>query len=125
MIENEKPQDGLLFVDENNPNDFIIFNFYTWVSIIKGIMVFYGQKTEDEAQRIINNTPLFTRPPQNYLEASLLGHEEEYYWAMVMSHGERFFDKGYSYTAPEGYLAWEDNYIQEHNLAKASLFFND
>ncbi|WP_312689902.1 hypothetical protein [Kosakonia sp.] len=125
MNENEKLQDGLVFVSADNPDEFVIVNFATWVSLIRGIMIFYGGKSEKEAQEIINNTPLFTLPPQNYLAACLLGHEEEYYWAMVMSHGDRYFDKGYSHTAPEGYLAWEDNYIKEHNLANASLIFND
>ncbi len=64
-------------------------------------------------------------PPQNYLEACLLGHEEEYYWAMVISHGDRYFEKGFSYAAPGSYDEWESKYIKDNNLKTNALIFKD
>ncbi|WP_447884899.1 hypothetical protein [Serratia fonticola] len=125
MVKNNQLKDGLKFVNEFNPNETIIVNFYSWVSLIKGIMVFYGKKTEEEAQSIINSSPIFITPPQNYLEACLLGHEDEYYWAMVMSNGERYFEKGFDRTAPDNYFEWEDKFINDHRLERDTLIFSD
>ena len=77
------------------------------------------------ATAIINNAPMLTAPPQNYLEACLLGHEEEYYWAMVISHGDRYFEKGFSYAAPDSYDEWESKYINDNNLKTNTLIFKD
>lgn len=125
MIKNNQLKDGLVFVNEENPSEYVMVNFFTWVNLIKGVMVFYGKKTEEEAQKIISNAPLLSIPPKNYFEACLLGHEDGYYWAMVMSHGDRYFEKGFSYTAPDDYFEWESKYIKDHNLEKNTLIFND
>lgn len=105
-------KDGLVFINDDNPGESVIVNFHTFVSLVKGIMVAYGNKSEGEAESIINKSPMLTAPPQNYLEACLLGHEEEYYWAMVISHGDRYFEKGFSYAAPDNYDEWERKYIK-------------
>ncbi|WP_312118526.1 hypothetical protein [Kosakonia cowanii] len=116
-------KDGLVFINDDNPGESVIVNFYTFVSLVKGIMVVYGNKSEGEAESIINNSPVLTVPPQNYLEACLLGHEEEYYWAMVISHGDRYFEKGFSYAAPDSYEEWESKYIKDNNLKTNALIF--
>lgn len=118
-------KDGLVFINYDNPVESVIVNFYTFVSLVKGIMIAYGNKSEDEAESIINNAPMLTAPPQNYLEACLLGHEEEYYWAMVISHGDRYFEKGFSYSAPDSYDEWESKYIKDNNLKTNALIFKD
>ncbi|MDY0886088.1 hypothetical protein [Kosakonia sp. CFBP8986] len=118
-------KDGLVFINDDNPGESVIVNFYTFVSLVKGIMVAYGNKSEGEAESIINNSPMLTVLPQNYLEACLLGHEEEYYWAMVISHGYRYFEKGFSYSAPDSYDEWESKYIKDNNLKTNALIFKD
>ena len=116
-------KDGLVFINDDNPVESVIVNLYTFVSLVKGIMIAYGNKSEDEAESIINNAPMLTAPPQNYLEACLLGHEEEYYWAMVISHGDRYFEKGFSYAAPDSYDGGESKYINDNNLKTNALIF--
>lgn len=118
-------KDDLLFINDDNPSESVIVNFYTFVSLVKGIIIAYGKKSEDEAEFIINNSAMLTVPPQNYLEACLLGHEEEYYWAMVISHGDRYFEKGFSYAAPDSYDEWESKYIKDNNLKTHSLLYKD
>jgi len=68
---------------------------------------------------------MLTVPPQSYLEACLLGHEEEYYWAMVISHGDRYFEKGFSYAAPDSYDEWESKYIKDNNLKTNTLIYKN
>lgn len=80
VIKKSTLKDGFIFINDDNPNESVIVNFYTFVSLVKGIMIAYGNKSEGEAESIINNSAMLTLPPQNYLEACLLGHEEEYYW---------------------------------------------
>lgn len=122
-IKKSNLKDGLVFINDDNPGESVIVNFYTFVSLVKGIMIDYGNKSEGEAESIINNSAMLTVPPQNYLEACLLGHEEEYYWAMVISHGDRYFEKGLSYAAPDSYEEWESEYIKDNNLKTNTLIY--
>jgi hypothetical protein len=122
-IKKSNLKDGLVFINDDNPGESVIVNFYTFVSLVKGIMIAYGNKSEGEAESIINNSAMLTVPPQNYLEACLLGHEEEYYWAMVISHGDRYFEKGLSYAAPDSYEEWESEYIKDNNLKTNTLIY--
>ena len=122
-IKKSNLKDGLVFINDDNPGESVIVNFYTFVSLVKGIMIAYGNKSEGEAESIINNSAMLTLPPQNYLEACLLGHEEEYYWAMVISHGDRYFEKGLSYAAPDSYEEWESEYIKDNNLKTNTLIY--
>ncbi|MHA8115696.1 hypothetical protein ACX122_21900 [Kosakonia cowanii] len=124
-MDKELLRDGLLFINEDNPGESVIVNFYTFVCLIKGIIIAYGKISETEAKYIINSSPMLTVPPQNYLAACLLGHEEEYYWAMITAHGERYFEKGFSYAVPNGYYEWESKYIKDHNLKTHSLVYKD
>jgi hypothetical protein len=38
-MDERKIVDGILIVDDNDPRRCVIFNFRTWVEIIKGLMV--------------------------------------------------------------------------------------
>jgi len=125
VIKKSTLKDGFIFINDDNPNESVIVNFYTFVSVVKGIMSAWGNKLGGEAGSIINNSAMLTLPPQNYLEACLLGHEEEYYWAMVISHGDRYFEKGFSYAAPDSYDEWESKYINDNNLKTNTLIFKD
>lgn len=125
MFENNRLIDKLVFLNESNKNESVTINFYSWVHIIYGVIIFYGRKSEEEASYIINNTPMFTTPPKNFMEVCMLGHEDEYYWGMVMSHGDRYFEKGFTRTAPDDYYEWEEDYIRDHQLEINTLVFND
>lgn len=114
-MDKELLRDGLLFINEDNPGESVIVNFYTFVFLIKGIIIAYGEISETEAKYIINSSPMLTVLPKNYLAACLLVHEEEYYWVMITALGERYFEKGFRYAVPDDYDQWESKYIKEHN----------
>jgi len=44
---------------------------------------------------------------------------------MVISHGDRYFKKGFSYAAPDSYDEWESKYIKNNNLKTNALIFKD
>ncbi len=51
MNEKEKLQDGLVFVSADNTDEFVIVNFATWVSLIRGIMIFMAEKVKKRRRK--------------------------------------------------------------------------
>lgn len=126
MIDKNKIVDHILFVDDkNNPKDRIIFNFHTWVEIIKGIIVKYAHKSEDEAESLIMSSYEVNNATDDYRGICVLCHELEYHWAMLIVYGNRYWEKGISELLPEDYLEWEKQYIKDHNLAEDTFEFLD
>ena len=52
-MDERKIVDGIVIIDDHDPRQGVVFNFRTWVSIIKAIMVRYSEKSECEADKII------------------------------------------------------------------------
>ena len=46
MIERNELRDGLVFVNESNKNESVIMNFYSWVHIIYGVIIFMEEKVK-------------------------------------------------------------------------------
>lgn len=46
----------------------------------------------------------------------MLCHEEEYHWAMIIAHGEYYWNKGFNIELPDNYDEWLDNYRKTFNL---------
>lgn len=125
MIDKNKIVDHILFVDdENNPEDRVIFNFHTWVEVIKAIMVKYAHKSEDEAEAIIMSSYEVNNATDDYRGICVLCHELEYHWAMLFVYGEQYWLRGIP-VEPDDYLEWEQQYRKEHNLARQSFEFLD
>ncbi|MDX8001190.1 hypothetical protein FE394_18905 [Xenorhabdus sp. Reich] len=118
MIDKKNIIDGMVITDENNPNKKLVFNFYTWVEILKAIIVKYANKSEDEAEQLVLNHPAVYSPIDTYMSAALLGHESEYDWAMLMAYGHGYWEKGISADEPEDFEEWLEQYRKEHNLAE-------
>lgn len=125
MIDKKKIVDHVLFVNDKNPKENIIFNFYTWVEIIKAIMVKYANKSEDEAVSLMFASPLVNNALDGYMAIVVRCHELEYHWAMELAYGEQYWQKGISSQEPEDYFEWEDQYRKDHNLAEESFVFSD
>ncbi|GAB6015733.1 MAG: hypothetical protein Lm2023SU_20910 [Serratia ureilytica] len=53
MINKSSLVDGILFRDENDSNETVVFNFYTWVEMLKAIIVKYAQKSESDAELLV------------------------------------------------------------------------
>ena len=79
--------DGIRF---NNSNQTIIFNHYSWVELIKAIIVGYANKTESEAERIVLASPLVRITENDYMSVALRSHESEYHWAMLIVYGDQY-----------------------------------
>jgi hypothetical protein len=67
--------DGIVIVNDRDPRESVVFNFRTWVEIIKGLMVQYAGKTEKEAASILLNSPLVENALRSYMAVGLRAHE--------------------------------------------------
>jgi len=111
--------DGIRF---NDSNESVVFNYYSWVELIKAIIVKYANKTEGEAERIVLASPLVRITENDYMSVALRSHESEYHWAMLIAYGDQFWTKGVSPNEPEGYFEWEKEYKKKINWQKITLF---
>ena len=119
-VDNHQYSDGILFRDLEG-NDEVIFNYLTWVEIIKAIIVEFSKKTPQAAEELVINSSISNIPPANSNEVFILSHELEYHWAMLIVHGERYWSRGVSSKLPEGYFEWDHKYRVENGLAKESF----
>ncbi|MGO4762473.1 hypothetical protein AB4120_08020 [Cupriavidus sp. 2KB_3] len=124
-MDESKIVDGILIVDDNDPRRCVIFNFRTWVEIIKGLMVQYAGKTEKEAASILLNSPLVENALRSYMAVGLRAHELDYHWAMLLAHGEGYWRKGIDTEEPDGYEEWDERYRKEHDLEERNFIFYD
>ncbi len=114
--------DGIRF---NDPDGTVTFNFYSWVELLKAIIVKYENKTETEAEALVLTSPIVSNPISDYMSAALRSHESEYHWAMLITHGEGYWKNGIDHNEPEGYIEWEKEYRDKHGLAEDSFIFDD
>ncbi|TWP25432.1 hypothetical protein ETU10_00055 [Apibacter muscae] len=117
----------LKFTDEKT-QDIIVVHFSSWLSIIKGILIKYANKTEVEAEKIISDkkSGIF-KAPYSYSSTALVSHELEYHWAMLGAYGEMYWlpeNGGISSQEPEDYFDWYDSYIKENNLKEPFIFID-
>ncbi len=122
---NNKFKDGILFIDEKDNNEKISFNFHTWVEMLKAIIVKYAQKSQSEAEMLVMNSHTVCSSIDNYMDVIVLCHDSEYYWAMIIAHGDQYWLNGISPHEPEGYFEWDKQYRKDHNLAEESFVFSD
>ena len=115
--------DGIVIINDRSPSESVIFNFHTWVSIIKAIMVRYSEKSENEAEKIIMNSWLVKRALEDYMAIVVRAHELEYHWAMILVHGDRYWRRGISEIEPADFWEWEEEYKRDHNLKQESFIF--
>lgn len=125
MIDESKLIDNIVFKNNDNNNESIIFNFYTWTELIKAIIKKYTDKSEYDIDSLVYGTPLVKNALNSYMSAVVRCHETEYHWAMLLAYGERYWERGISPQEPEGYLEWDQQYRKEHNLAEESFEFSD
>lgn len=111
--------DDPYFLDNKEKKEGIVFNFYSWLEVIKGIMVKYAHKSAAEAQSLIVASSLIDKAA-DYQGIKFLSQQSEYHWAMELADGE-YWQKGISTDFPEGYLEWNGQYRKDHNLAATSF----
>ncbi|WP_099125232.1 hypothetical protein [Xenorhabdus stockiae] len=125
MIDKKNIIDGIVFADEDNPNEKVIFNFYTWVEVLKAIIVKYSNKSESEAEHLVLNHPAVYLPRNSSRSLATLSHESEYKWAMVIVYGHGYWQRGIPAYEPEGFDEWEEQYRKDHGLAEFSFDYID
>ena len=117
-------KDGLVFVD-NDSNEEVVFNYYTFREIIVGILMQYAGETEAHARKLVESFSYFDKPIETYSDVVFFSRETEYHWAMLIKHGDGYWLKGISPDLPEDYYEWEDKFIVENNLSKSSFEFDE
>lgn len=111
-------RDGLIYHDEETGEEWI-FNYKTFYELVVGCVKKYGDKTDNEAREIVDNSFIVNEPPKNIMALRLLDHESEYHWAMILLHGEEYWQKiPNSYPPPDEYFAWCYQYQKQNNLAE-------
>lgn len=116
--------DGIKLVEEDTGNA-VIFNFYTWVEVIKGIMIEYAGLSPQAANDKVMGSTLVQEQSDNYASVVLNAHDTEYHWAMLLAHGELYWRRGISAEEPDGYVYWESCFRSVRGLAKDSFVFID
>lgn len=79
MMDKNKIVDHILIVDDKDPKNKVIFNFHTWVEIIKGIMMKYAHKSEEEAESLVMSSYEVNHATEYYGGICVLCHELEYH----------------------------------------------
>lgn len=123
MMDENRIIDGITFFDDEDSSRGVIFNFHTWVAIIKAIMVKYAGMKESEAQAILLNSSLVENALDSFMDVGLRAHELDYHWAMLLAHGEQYWRRGIDSELPEGFWVWEKQYKKEHTLQVQSFVF--
>ena len=113
-------KDELSFIDTDT-GDQLIFNFKTWLAVIKGIIVEYANKTQEEVDALIKNRNFLI--PDSYGECIFYSHEVEYHWAMLVVYGEGYWSHGISSGEPDNYNGWDLEFRKKYSLKEDSFEF--
>lgn len=113
MFENVK--DELNFTNSQT-GEKIIFHRRTWLCSIFGILTHYLRYKNEYAKKLIDEAKLCSDQSLDFHSVAMLCHEEEYHWAMIIAHGEYYWNKGFNIELPDNYDEWLDNYRKTFNL---------
>ncbi|CAH00434.1 uncharacterized protein KLLA0_D06193g [Kluyveromyces lactis] len=117
--------DNVLFVDDDDTSETVIFNIRSWYLTLVGILVKYGSQSISDATTMLDNSWLIKGfCCETYKQVCLYSHEYEYYWAMLVLHGDLFWRRGISGDLPTGYDQWEQEYIRANGLAESIFEFS-
>lgn len=115
-------KDNLKYTDIET-DEKLIFNFKTWILVIKGIIIKYADKTPSEADHLIEDRKF--KLPESYDEVIFYSHEIEFHWAMLLAYGDGYWQRGISSEEPTGYMEWEFQYRIDNTLNEESFEFLD
>jgi len=110
-------RDGLIFYDDDK-TEMVIFNHYSFCELLKWTIVKYASKTYEEAHALVRNSAL-AKEPDSYLEVSLITHELDFHWAMLIVHGEMYWLRGIpsdTNTFNDEYEEWRNHILTKYSL---------
>jgi len=116
--------DGIVFTDKSGTPE-VIFNYLTWVEVVKAIIVRYADTTPEVAAELVSQSPITSVLPTSSMSVLSLSHDLEYHWAMIIKYGPMYWLRGISAHYPEGYLEWDTKYRSENGLAAESFVWMD
>lgn len=116
-------EDGLEFLDDET-NEKVVFNYYTFREILKGCIVHYGNTDLTSAEKSIAQWHALKVPIESVDHVYFFSHEHPYHWAMICLHGEGYWQRYPGLEKiPTDFNQWEDNFVTQHNLCKTIFEF--
>lgn len=118
-------KDGLRFRDEESEDE-VIFNYYSFCEILKWIIVKYADRTYEEADCLVRKHPV-SEVPKSFSEVTLITHELEYHWAMLIAHGNMYWLRGIASdfnSFSDEYFEWEDSIRKRYQLKEPYTYLN-
>lgn len=112
----ENTEEKQKFVNLENGEELIV-NYRTFLSLVYGILTHYLRHDENTALNLIKKSGIYENPSDFY-EALSVVHELEYHWAMLLSHGNLYWNNGFSSDEPDDYSQWVEKYTKQHNLER-------
>jgi hypothetical protein len=115
-------QDGFVFFDSSNGKK-MIFNHYSYCEYVKWNIVRFANRAYEEASDIVNNSFLADKIDDDY-GVYFLTHEIPYHWAMLLVHGDMYWQKDIPYPEPcsnDDILNWERELSLKYNLKTNTL----
>ncbi|MDH6307972.1 hypothetical protein M2451_002491 [Dysgonomonas sp. PFB1-18] len=122
----KKLKDDLLYTDEKTGEQ-VVFNHYSFCELIKWIIVRYASKTYKDANELVNKSVLVNEP-ESYLSVTLITHELEYHWAMIVAHGDMYWQRGIPSDFKkfsDEYSEWEKEIIKSYNLKEPYIYLDN
>ena len=113
--------ENLLIFTDHKTGDKVGIYYNSWLSIIKGILIKYAHKSNEDINMIIEKK--YYQRPENYYDVLAMSHELEYHWAMLGAFGEQYWLRGISSKEPNDYFEWRENYIKKDNLKEPFDWF--
>ncbi|MBD2805889.1 hypothetical protein ID855_14525 [Xenorhabdus sp. ZM] len=116
--------DGVVFINENNPDRTVVFNIYTWVEMLKAIVIKYANKSESEARDIVLNSHVVSNIRSGDISLKniwTLEVETEYEWEMFIIYGDEYWLKNIPAYEPARFYEWEAQYRKGYNLSNSSF----
>ncbi|EOC9629824.1 hypothetical protein [Enterobacter ludwigii] len=108
-----------------NSGECVVFNFYSWVELLKAIIVKYAKKTESEAEELVLSSPIVCNEVNDFMSVAIRSHESEYHWAMLIVHGDGYWMNGIELDEPDGYFDWEKEYRRTHDLKEKCFVYSN
>lgn len=106
------------YIGENG--DKITLDYNTYLEIVKGCILEYGDLTKEQVSEIITNSDFLNDenfPPKSYNQIALLDNETIYDISMKLLYGDSFWNHpSYKSIPLDEYNEWENKFIREHNL---------
>lgn len=116
-------KDGLIFYNDDKTEK-VIFNHYSFCELLKWTIVKYASKTYEKAHALVQNSAL-AKEPNSFFDVSLITHELDFHWAMLITYGEMYWLKGIpsdTNNFRDEYKEWRSQILTKYNLKEVYTY---